>query len=288
MRKRFARIAAITASALLFLCTTHSAWAADMNPEELRMLALVNQERAAGGLSILKPDPRMTDLARQHSQEMIDLKYFAHESPVSGGLLSRVLAARIEGWLIAGENLAGAPSVEIAHDALMKSEKHKENILNNQYTHLGIGIIDGGPYGKMFSQEFVGYPAIGGVTLESYASSIQGRVVDRLGQPITGAVIRINGTVIPTNHNGEFRFTLVQPGVYTIFYDAVGFFGQVQEGIAVNAGETSRPPLVLMTATGQAITGARAQQQSLEVAGRTERNYSGHKAKIRRLRSRRR
>lgn len=286
MRRRFARIAAITALALLFLCTIHSAWAADMGSEELRMLALVNQERAARGLSILKPDPRMTDLARQHSQEMIDFKYFAHESPVSGGLLNRVLAARIEGWLIAGENLAGAPGVEIAHDALMKSEKHKENILNGQYTHLGIGIIDGGPYGKMFSQEFVGYK---NVAPESYASSVQGRVVDRLGRPITGAAIRINGTVIPTNHNGEFRFTLVQPGVYTIFYDAAGFFSQTQEGITVNPGETARPPLVIMTpASGQTIASNSAGQQTVEVASRTERNQLAPRVKIRRARGRRR
>jgi hypothetical protein len=167
----------------------------------------------------------------------------------------------------------------------MKSEKHKENILNPQYTHLGIGVIEGGPYGRMFSQEFVGYKNVAPV---DSTGSIYGRVVDRYGRPLSGAVVRINQTVIPTNHNGEFRFTMVQPGIYTIFYDAAGFFGQTQEGTTVNAGETSRPPMVVMSpVSGQVTAGGNINQPSIEVAGRVEKNPPPLRLKIRR-RSRRR
>jgi uncharacterized protein YkwD len=55
----------------------------------------------------------------------------------------------------AGENIAGAPTVEKAHSSLMNSPGHRRNILNPNYTHVGIGIIDGGPYGKMFTQLFI-------------------------------------------------------------------------------------------------------------------------------------
>ncbi len=55
----------------------------------------------------------------------------------------------------AGENLAGAPTVERAHTSLMNSSGHRANILNPRYTHVGIGIVDGGPYGKMFTQMFI-------------------------------------------------------------------------------------------------------------------------------------
>ena len=58
--------------------------------------------------------------------------------------------------LMAGENLAGAPTVERAHSGLMNSPGHRANILNPNFTHVGIGIVDGGPYGKMYTQTFIG------------------------------------------------------------------------------------------------------------------------------------
>jgi lysozyme len=48
--------------------------------------------------------------------------------------------------------------VESAFSGLMNSPTHKENILETKYTHVGIGVVEGGLYGKMFSQEFVAYP----------------------------------------------------------------------------------------------------------------------------------
>jgi uncharacterized protein YkwD len=56
----------------------------------------------------------------------------------------------------AGENLAGAPSVERAHSGLMNSPGHRANILNPNFTHIGIGALNVGPYGMMFTQMFVG------------------------------------------------------------------------------------------------------------------------------------
>ena len=57
-------------------------------------------------------------------------------------------------YSIAGENLALAPSVVRAHDGLMNSSGHRRNILDPAFTKIGIGAIDGGVYGKMFTQIF--------------------------------------------------------------------------------------------------------------------------------------
>jgi hypothetical protein len=123
------------------------------------MLNLVNKERRSNGLNALEIDPKLQLMARRYSQEMIDNDFFSHTSPISGELLDRVTKAGVtDGWLLAGENLAGAPTVESAFQGLMNSPTHKENILETKYTHVGIGSIDGGPYGKMFSQEFISYP----------------------------------------------------------------------------------------------------------------------------------
>jgi hypothetical protein len=142
-----------------FLLLVLPAHAITLTADEQLMLNLVNKERRANGLNALEIDSKMLMMARRYSQEMIDNSFFSHTSPVSGELLERVTKAGVDdGWLLAGENLAGAPTVESAFQGLMNSPTHKDNILEPKYTHVGIGVIDGGPYGKMFSQEFISYP----------------------------------------------------------------------------------------------------------------------------------
>jgi uncharacterized protein YkwD len=54
----------------------------------------------------------------------------------------------------AGENLALAQTLQIAHTNLMNSPGHRANIMNPAFGRVGIGIQDGGFYGLMISQEF--------------------------------------------------------------------------------------------------------------------------------------
>ncbi|MDP9281338.1 MAG: CvpA family protein [Chloroflexota bacterium] len=121
---------------------------------ERQMVDLVNDERAAVGLARLQWDDRLLPVARQHSEEMFRLKYFAHQSPVSGSPFDRLKAAGIT-YARAGENLAYAQSVSVAHRGLMQSQGHRENILRPEFTHIAIGVISAGPYGRMFTQMFV-------------------------------------------------------------------------------------------------------------------------------------
>lgn len=124
--------------------------------DEARMLALINQERAKKGLPALEVEPRLVETARLKSRDMIEAGYFGHNSPTYGSPFAMMRTAGVQ-YRYAGENLAGASTVERAHQALMASPGHRANILNPRFTHVGIGIVDGGPYGKMFTQHFVGY-----------------------------------------------------------------------------------------------------------------------------------
>ncbi len=126
-----------------------------LTEDEARMLALVNREREKMGLHPLQVDPVLVRLARQKCQDMIEQGYFGHISPTLGSPFDMMRAAGVE-YFTAGENLAGAATVESAHQALMASSGHRANILNPNYTHIGIGVVAGGPYGKMFCQLFVG------------------------------------------------------------------------------------------------------------------------------------
>ncbi len=121
---------------------------------ERQMFDLVNEERTAVGLKAVTWDDRLLPVARQHSEEMFRLKYFGHQSPVSGSPFERLQAAGIT-YTRAGENLAYAQSVTVAHRGLMQSQGHRDNILRPEFTHMAIGVISAGPYGRMFTQMFV-------------------------------------------------------------------------------------------------------------------------------------
>jgi len=120
---------------------------------EAQMLELVNQERTQRGLKPLQADPELTEVARAHSRDMFARGYFAHITPEGKTPFDRMDQAHVE-YHSAGENLALAHSLSIAHNGLMNSPGHRANILNPEYGRLGIGILDGGFYGLMISQEF--------------------------------------------------------------------------------------------------------------------------------------
>jgi uncharacterized protein YkwD/uncharacterized membrane protein required for colicin V production len=120
---------------------------------EAAMLHLLNAERRRRGLPPLHVEERLRQLARQHSRDMLARGYFAHDDPEGHSPFDRMRAAGIS-FLAAGENLAFAPTVAVAHTGLMNSPGHRANILNPAYHHVGIGALSAPPFGIMFSQEF--------------------------------------------------------------------------------------------------------------------------------------
>ncbi len=123
--------------------------------DEAQMLEMVNAARSEHGLSPLKADPQLQSLAVAHSQEMLELGYFAHNSPLSGSPSDRFDAAGVS-YSIAGENIAYAPTVDVAQRGLMRSPGHRDNILSDQFARIGIGVVTT-PFGtRMITQEFAG------------------------------------------------------------------------------------------------------------------------------------
>ncbi|MPZ23655.1 MAG: hypothetical protein GEU28_08930 [Dehalococcoidia bacterium] len=128
--------------------------AVSIDPEaEMEMLRLLNEERTSRGLPPLASDGGLQGVARGHSTDMFARGYFAHVNPDGLDPFDRMRLANVS-FAIAGENLAYAPAVQVAHDGLMNSPGHRANILSSEFCRIGVGVIDGGIYGKMFSQEF--------------------------------------------------------------------------------------------------------------------------------------
>ncbi len=125
-----------------------------VSPElEDQMLVLVNQERTSRGLGSLRPNLAAQAVAIAHSQDMFARGYFSHVTPEGVDPFERMHAAGID-FTSAGENLALAPTLQLAHNGLMNSPGHRANILSPNYGTVGIGIVDGGRYGLMITQDF--------------------------------------------------------------------------------------------------------------------------------------
>jgi uncharacterized protein YkwD len=120
---------------------------------EERMLSLVNQERTGRGLNALKLNVKARQVARAHSQDMFARGYFSHITPEGLDPFERMRRGGVA-FDAAGENLALAPTLDLAHTGLMNSPGHRANILSPDFNTVGIGVIDGGPYGLMITQDF--------------------------------------------------------------------------------------------------------------------------------------
>lgn len=126
--------------------------AIDMASED-RMFELVNEERRKAGLRLLVRDPTIDRVARAYSVEMLQRGYFSHETPEGQTPFDRMRAGGVE-FVVAGENLALAPTVLLAHQGLIDSPGHRANILRPEFGRIGIGAAVADGRGRMFTQNF--------------------------------------------------------------------------------------------------------------------------------------
>jgi uncharacterized protein YkwD len=106
------------------------------NPMSSNDAVLVNQLRAAGGVSQL---PRVYELdlkAQAQAQAMADAGTIFHSASLTSGVSP--------GWQLIGENVAMAGSIPQAEAALEASPPHRENLLNPYFTEMGIGAVQRG------------------------------------------------------------------------------------------------------------------------------------------------
>ena len=110
-----------------------------VSAQEQKMVNLLNQDRAANGLSALTLDPELCRIARIKSADMRDNGYFAHESPTYGRV-GDMLKRFGYSFRSAGENIAHHANVDKAQAAFMSSSGHRANILGS-WTKVGVGIV---------------------------------------------------------------------------------------------------------------------------------------------------
>ncbi|PRT36232.1 CAP domain-containing protein [Bacillus wiedmannii] len=119
---------------------------------EQRVVELTNAERAKQGLLALKIDTELSKVARVKSEDMQKNNYFDHNSPTYGSPFDMMKKFGIS-YTSAGENIAqGQRTPEEVVQAWMNSAGHRANILNNGFTHIGVGYVESGNY---WTQQFI-------------------------------------------------------------------------------------------------------------------------------------
>jgi uncharacterized protein YkwD len=120
---------------------------------EVRIWRLTNEERRKKGLAPLTQDNDLAKAARKHSDDMLQRKFFSHVNPDGKSpqdriapVVSQVAARTGENiWSGSGQDCSDAKVMaRMIVDSWMTSPGHRANILNPNYTHLGVGVsVDG-------------------------------------------------------------------------------------------------------------------------------------------------
>jgi uncharacterized protein YkwD len=102
---------------------------------EASFVAAVNRERGAAGLPALQVAGDLVAVARQHAGRMADSDHLHHNGGLGGA---------VGGWEKIGENVGHGADVADLHDAFVASPSHRANILDPEWTQVGVGVtVDG-------------------------------------------------------------------------------------------------------------------------------------------------
>lgn len=135
--------------------STATTTTANLSADEKEVFDLINKQRANNGLSALKVDSEVQNVARIKAKDMADNNYFSHQSPTYGSPFDMLKSFKVS-YKTAGENIAGNSSNSGAVTAWMNSSGHRANILNSSFNYTGIGVVSSSKYGKLYVQMFIG------------------------------------------------------------------------------------------------------------------------------------
>lgn len=111
-----------------------------------QVVQLVNAERAKAGLNALKTDTKVQQAAQVRAQEQA--QSFSHTRPNGTSCFTALKEAGVS-YQGAGENIAyGQKTPQEVMNGWMNSASHRQNILNAQFTTIGVGyaVVNGTPY----------------------------------------------------------------------------------------------------------------------------------------------
>ena len=123
----------LVATVLVLFPATRAFADAANSPEaaEAGFTTRLNQERTSRGLQALATAGDLATLARQHSQDMAAAGHPYHDPNIR---------SEVQDWQVMGDNVGSGPSVDAVHQGFMSSQVHRDEILDPEYTQVGVGV----------------------------------------------------------------------------------------------------------------------------------------------------
>lgn len=115
------------------------------------LIELINAVRVEYGLSTLTTDENLCAISTAHCIDMAEYDYIDHTSPAGIGPFDRLDMEGIY-YMSAAENIAsGFLTAEKVLESWMNSAMHRQNLLNGDFTHIGVGYHAGGANGTYWT-----------------------------------------------------------------------------------------------------------------------------------------
>lgn len=123
-------------------CDTDSGDDFEPNEFELRVFELTNAERTNQGILPLEWDNRLGMAARAHTEDMAQNNFLSHTGSDNSNPSERITRAGFS-LITSAENVArGQVTPAAVISSWMNSPRHRDNILNPDLTHLGVGFVN--------------------------------------------------------------------------------------------------------------------------------------------------
>lgn len=178
---------------------TQSETLGDLGVARSRLLELVNRDRQAQGLGVLKADATLDQAAQSHSDDMVKNGFIGHNSPTAGTPQQQAAAFGVTDLI--SQNLAVSRSINNSERELMSSPGHRKTILEPNHTHVGFGVTTGSDGFLYITQVFVRRV----LTVAALPAQAQ------LGQ-----TLRVRGSASAAGHVGVFIDNQLQGDYVTV------------------------------------------------------------------------
>jgi uncharacterized protein YkwD len=128
-----------------------------LSADEQAVLDATNAERKAADLPLLKVNPKLMKMAREQSALMAKLDKLGHD--LDGKAFRDRAKASGYAYSLVGENVGeGYKTPKAAVEGWMKSEPHRKNLLNKDFTEIGVAVATAENGTRYWTQDF-GAPA---------------------------------------------------------------------------------------------------------------------------------
>ncbi len=121
----------------------------------LDLIATVNNHRLDFSLDYLESRQNLSDVAEDYAHKMYTQGFFCHQDPLNSSEAKERLEKNNINFNSIGENLVLAASIDLAHESILMSLKHRETMESSSYRYIGIGVVEG-PLGLIVVQLFTG------------------------------------------------------------------------------------------------------------------------------------